>query len=169
MKPQTENQSSICLDCGLDTSKVFGQYYMIHDDLWLKAVPDVDGQLCLDCLSKRLGRPLKDEDFAITPVEMEKRMLAFLENEDGIIDEPKRHRRSSKTMTGIRETYTIVLTRPRDCSSSRLKAYMKEAIEAWSGQYRPPGAEGDDDPGDPLFGWEPNIVIRRKKINEEDK
>jgi hypothetical protein len=60
-------------------------------------------------------------------------------------------------VSGVRETYTIVLTRPKGCSVNRLKAYIAEAVHAWSGQY---------EPGDPLFGWEPNIIVRRKGKEE---
>jgi hypothetical protein len=68
-------------------------------------------------------------------------------------------------VSGVRETYTIVLTRPKDCSVNRLKAYIAEAVHAWSGQYEPPNEENNWT-GDPLFGWEPNIVVRRKGKEE---
>lgn len=50
-----------CLDCSMDTG--YGHYYMVHDDVWLKANPARSGMLCLCCLVTRLGRPLYRDDF----------------------------------------------------------------------------------------------------------
>ena len=65
-----------------------------------------------------------------------------------------------------RETYTITLTRPSACSVNRLKAYIADAVQAWSGQFEPPNEENNWT-GDPLFGWEPDIVVRRKNVKED--
>lgn len=68
-----------------------------------------------------------------------------------------------------RETYSIVITRPADCSVRRMKEYIKEAIDTWNGSFRPPGSYGDDDPGDPLFNVEFHAIIRRKsRLPEND-
>jgi len=48
-----------CMDC----RKPDIEYYMVWDALWAQAVPDREGQLCLVCLGKRLGRPLRRGDF----------------------------------------------------------------------------------------------------------
>jgi hypothetical protein len=68
-----------CLDCGIDTLAI-GHYYTVHDDLWLAVVPEGPhgGMLCLACLQLRLGRPLIDDDFAITPDPMHERILTYL-------------------------------------------------------------------------------------------
>jgi hypothetical protein len=65
-----------CIDCGIDTSfgTGNGHYYTVHDAVWREAVPDGEGQLCLDCLERRLGRPLTRADFVRTPYEIAKAM-----------------------------------------------------------------------------------------------
>ena len=52
-----------CLDCGVNTSKSMNDYYMVKDEVWLKANPCHVGSLCLKCLRRRLNRPLKISDF----------------------------------------------------------------------------------------------------------
>jgi hypothetical protein len=44
---------------------LFGlDYYMVWDDVWLvEACMKDRGFLCLTCLSSRLGRPLREDDF----------------------------------------------------------------------------------------------------------
>ena len=44
---------------------------MVADDLWLTAVPDGGGMLCIACLGRRLGRELSAADFL--PRQMNKR------------------------------------------------------------------------------------------------
>jgi len=43
------------MDCGIDTSFAIGNghYYIVHDHLRRKVVPDRRGQLCLNCLASR--------------------------------------------------------------------------------------------------------------------
>lgn len=48
-----------CMDC----HEPDPEYYMVWDQLWEKAVPDGSGKLCFSCLGKRLGRPLRQNDF----------------------------------------------------------------------------------------------------------
>ncbi|MGH3723371.1 MAG: hypothetical protein ACRDUS_04495 [Mycobacterium sp.] len=61
-----------CMACGINTDNVDGQghdeYYMIHDDLWLKINPDGAGHLCIACTESRLGRHLIRADFTDAPV-----------------------------------------------------------------------------------------------------
>ena len=55
-----------CADCHADT---FGEYYMVHDELWAAAgMERLGGRLCIGCLETRLGRQLTAADF--TPVEV---------------------------------------------------------------------------------------------------
>lgn len=62
----------------------------------------------------------------------------------------------------MRRRITISANVPAGVSDEHLAAYVSEAIETWGGQYRPPGAHGEDDPGDPLFGGiEVNSIIMR--------
>jgi len=51
-----------CIDCNVDTYET-NEYYMVHDHLWATATGNSKGMLCLDCLSSRLGRALRVEDF----------------------------------------------------------------------------------------------------------
>ena len=50
-----------------------------------------------------------------------------------------------------REIYTIELDRPDNVTVQRLINYMREAIEDWGGQLRPPGCDPEFPEGDPLF------------------
>ncbi len=51
-----------CLDCGVSTWET-DEFYMVHDHLWLSAVPDGHGMLCIQCLEGRIGRALGHADF----------------------------------------------------------------------------------------------------------
>jgi len=68
----------LCMDCGVDTSFLpgNGDYYMLHDAVWLRAVPGRNGMLCLKCCEARLGRALLPEDFRLTPLELFERLVA---------------------------------------------------------------------------------------------
>lgn len=57
----------LCLDCHVSTERA-QEYYMVQDDVWLSAVPDGEGMLCIKCLEDRLGRPLNRNDFTDAPV-----------------------------------------------------------------------------------------------------
>lgn len=52
----------LCLDCGIDTGKIF-EHYFIHTDLWMKAVGSNQGMLCVEHVEERLGRMLNKNDF----------------------------------------------------------------------------------------------------------
>jgi hypothetical protein len=56
-----------CLDCNVDTD-ASGDYYMVQRKLWLRARPEDHGMLCLDCLEKRIRRPLVRGDFTLCVV-----------------------------------------------------------------------------------------------------
>jgi hypothetical protein len=62
--------ASRCLDCRTETTFTKGneEYYMIHNELWLKANPQVNGMLCIGCLESRLGRTITSEDFTDAPI-----------------------------------------------------------------------------------------------------
>lgn len=69
--------TSICADCGVDTTPCTGkrgcrhkgrwQWYMVTKALWKRAGMK-DGFLCIPCLEARIGRPLKPRDFTKWPV-----------------------------------------------------------------------------------------------------
>jgi len=48
-----------CLDCGTE-----GSPYIVHNHVWAQTGLAYDGGvLCFDCLCRRLGRPLRLDDF----------------------------------------------------------------------------------------------------------
>jgi hypothetical protein len=58
-----------CLDCDCELEPDTPpesrdwQWYMVHDQVWADAgMDDLGGCLCIDCLEKRLGRPLSGAD-----------------------------------------------------------------------------------------------------------
>ena len=53
-----------------------------------------------------------------------------------------------------KETYSVVVDRPKRMTAVDMKRYMDDALNSWWGQMRPPGGEGPDDPGDPRWGLE---------------
>jgi hypothetical protein len=59
----------LCMDCGVEVAAI-GHWFMLLDRVWGEAVPDGKGVLCLDCTERRLGRPLRDEDFIFTCEEL---------------------------------------------------------------------------------------------------
>jgi hypothetical protein len=59
--------SDRCLDCGANTIAI-GEYYMLHDRVWLEANPGGWGMLCIGCVEERLDRRLVFADFMDVPV-----------------------------------------------------------------------------------------------------
>lgn len=55
-----------CMDCGEVSSPAV--MYMVIQEVWDSVVPHYHGDLCLICLSKRLGRPLIQADFNTAPI-----------------------------------------------------------------------------------------------------
>jgi len=63
----------ICSDCGMDTTPCIhkrgcrhkGRWedFMVSKELWLQAVPEVKGIMCVTCFERRLGRELTAFDF----------------------------------------------------------------------------------------------------------
>jgi hypothetical protein len=52
-----------CLDCHVGIYQV-GHFCMLTDPIWEKTgLGYLDGMLCLDCIEKRIGRPLRYTDF----------------------------------------------------------------------------------------------------------
>jgi hypothetical protein len=45
-----------------------GEYYMVHDEVWLTAYPDKKGFSHFTCLEERIGRKLTLDDFTSAPV-----------------------------------------------------------------------------------------------------
>jgi hypothetical protein len=59
-----------CVDCLNETTFTKGneEYYMVHNALWLKANPQINGMLCIGCLENRIGRRLMQADFTDVPI-----------------------------------------------------------------------------------------------------
>lgn len=47
-------------------------------------------------------------------------------------------------------TFAVEVSVPEEATEAETKEFVLEAVSAWPGQCRPPGAYGDDDPGDPM-------------------
>lgn len=63
-----------CSDCHMQTmfnDEGENEYYMVHDELWLQANPQISGLLCIGCLEDRLGRMLTPSDFTSSPINHE--------------------------------------------------------------------------------------------------
>lgn len=60
-KPDKPN-GSFCMDCGVNTSEI-REFYMLQDEVWLRAVPGRLGMLCIQCVEARLDRKLRPRDF----------------------------------------------------------------------------------------------------------
>ncbi len=52
----------ICLDCRENTSKM-KEHYFVRTALWMDAVGQESGMLCVGCLEARMGRTLTPDDF----------------------------------------------------------------------------------------------------------
>jgi hypothetical protein len=56
-----------CMDCGRDVSGLgLNEFYMLTEDLWDGFNIPI-GELCVECVEKRLGRELTPADFADVP------------------------------------------------------------------------------------------------------
>lgn len=58
----------LCQDCSTHTGG--SDYYMVTNQLWEEAHPQIVGMLCMSCLEARIGRKLVLEDFANVPVNL---------------------------------------------------------------------------------------------------
>jgi hypothetical protein len=68
-RPERQN----CLDCRFYMRRRPFDY-MVRDEIWdLTGLSAIDGVLCLECLEKRIGRPLKRTDFRLTTPEQRAR------------------------------------------------------------------------------------------------
>lgn len=65
----------------------------------------------------------------------------------------------------MRRRITVSVDAPSGISDENLASYVADALGFWGGSLRPPGAYGEDDLGDPLFGGLEvrAIEIRAKK------
>jgi hypothetical protein len=58
-----EARMNVCNEC----EQPKREWYYMRNDLWKKVNPVRHGHLCLACLRKRLGRPLRRRDFGQLP------------------------------------------------------------------------------------------------------
>jgi len=64
--------NATCLSCGTDDLDIL----MLSDEMWRKINPEIAGWLCLNCVEKRLGRPLHARD--LKTFEYKQKSLAIL-------------------------------------------------------------------------------------------
>jgi hypothetical protein len=70
-------------------------------------------------------------------------------------------------MARKRVEFVVSIEQPEGASVADLKAYVKDAVGSWCGQFRPPGADGDrDDPGDSLWGIGQTVKVKRLTRSE---
>jgi len=50
-----------------------------------------------------------------------------------------------------RKSFIVTTDVPEDTTVRGVEDYIREAVGEWAGQFRPPGAEGLEDSGDPYF------------------
>ena len=50
-----------------------------------------------------------------------------------------------------RKSFVVTVLQPEDVSTRELQGYIRDAVSQWAGQWEPPGAYGEDTPGDPIF------------------
>jgi hypothetical protein len=74
--------SSRCADCGKET--IVLRYFMVSNEVWAATGLARNGKLCLDCLKKRIGRPLNTDDFR--PVVLIRRRLAAPRKEPSALE-----------------------------------------------------------------------------------
>ena len=55
----------------------------------------------------------------------------------------------------MKESYVVTINRPEVVSVTRMKAYIKEAVDAWAGQYHP---------DDPMYFRTPCKVRRAQAL-----
>jgi hypothetical protein len=60
-KVEIREMDTFCMDC----KEKRPEFFMVHDEVWHEAgfTKVDDGIICIFCFKKRLGRPLKIEDF----------------------------------------------------------------------------------------------------------
>jgi hypothetical protein len=56
--------------------------------------------------------------------------------------------------------FIVSIEQPEGASITEVKNYISEAVSTWSGSLRPPGAYGQHDPGDPLWGTGKTTKVR---------
>jgi len=72
---QIESEQVFCGGgCGKKDLEI--DYYMIHDELWKKFGCGDEGQMCLSCLEKSMGREVHSSDF--TPYPVNRTLMFFL-------------------------------------------------------------------------------------------
>lgn len=60
---------------------------------------------------------------------------------------------------------------PNNVTMEEFREYVLDAVASWRGSLRPPYSYDDDDPGDPLWGLDPDSVrvTRLYKRKNDDK
>ena len=65
----TDTDKYHCMDCGLDPLAQRGHDYMVTDAVWALVTKASERRrhLCVDCIERRLGRPLEPRDLKAVP------------------------------------------------------------------------------------------------------
>lgn len=99
-----ENNPFLCLDCEVDTGAIH-EYYMLKHEIWGRVNPALKGMLCLDCVEKRLGRPLFPVDFLDDPL-----------NDNSVMQSPGLARRYSRFNFALSvEVAEKINAKPQEC------------------------------------------------------
>ncbi len=56
----------------------------------------------------------------------------------------------------------VIIDVPKEVEVDELAKYVKDAVDNWGGQLRPPGSLNEEDPGDPLFY---STVVKKVRIS----
>lgn len=62
MSSGSSRRKFLCLDCKVDTGKIY-EHYMLIEETWFAIHQSKFGMLCIGCVEKRLGRMLTKDDF----------------------------------------------------------------------------------------------------------
>jgi hypothetical protein len=54
--------------------------------------------------------------------------------------------------------FRVIMEVPEGATIEDCRSYIQDAVTSWGGGYRPPGALGDNDPGDPFFSLNKEAV-----------
>ena len=69
-----------------------------------------------------------------------------------------------------RTKFTVSFLLPRGASAGDARDYILNAVIAWRGQCRPPGAYNDHDPGDPMCDLDRDSVrVSQQRKNSRER
>ncbi len=57
--------------------------------------------------------------------------------------------------------FVVLLDQPEDVTIADMKAYIRDAVGTWCGQFEPPGGSDVDSPGDPRWRMGDTVKVFR--------